>query len=185
MAQAEPTTNETLMRQIRVVLAGERFGVLAAASMGRLHTATIHFAETEDLELVCAIRPVSLKAQLTAGNPRVAFQVDNRGILMTSRERFTRIGFEGTLRAVPADHQDYDCYRRVFAAKLPVGERLLAHPDVGLYVLRPSVIRVAIGGAPAIDVPITFAEREQAATAAVERGCTERRGDAAGAAADA
>jgi hypothetical protein len=99
---------------------------------------------------------VTLKAQQAMVNPRVAFQVDNRGVLTESRERFTRIGFEGTLRHVPDDHPDYADYHRVFAAKLPVGERLLAHPDIALYVLRPSLIRLAVGAAPAEDVTITY-----------------------------
>jgi hypothetical protein len=145
-----------LERQMRDVLAGERFGVLATLHGGRLHTATIHFAETDELELVHAIRPVTLKARQALGNPRVAFQVDYRGVLTESRERFTRIGFEGTLRHVPDDHPDYADYHRVFAAKLPVGERLLAHPDIALYVLRPSLVRLAIGAAPAEDVTITY-----------------------------
>ena len=147
-------------QQVRETLAGEQFGVLATLAQGRLHTATIHFAETEDLELVHAIRPATLKAQLAAANPRVAFQVDNRGILMQSRERFLRISFEGTLRALEPDHPEYEAYRRTFTAKLPVGERILMHEDVTLYVLRPSVIRVAAGAAPAEDVTVTYLEEE-------------------------
>jgi hypothetical protein len=146
----------TLERQMRDVLAGEWFGVLATLHGGRLHTATIHFAETDELELVHAIRPVTLKAQQAMVNHRVAFQVDNRGVLKESRERFTRISFEGTLRLVPEEHPDYDDYHRVFAAKLPVGERLLAHPEIALYVLRPTVIRLAVGAAPAEDVTVTY-----------------------------
>ena len=148
--------DEALEQQMREVLAAQQFGVLATLYDGRLHTATIHFAETPELELVHAIRPVTLKARQVASNPRVAFQVDNRGILMESRERFTRIGFEGTMRAVPEDDPDYESFRRTFAAKLPVGERLLAHPEIALYVLRPSVIRLAIGAAPAEDITITY-----------------------------
>jgi nitroimidazol reductase NimA-like FMN-containing flavoprotein (pyridoxamine 5'-phosphate oxidase superfamily) len=146
----------TLERQMRGVLAGERFGVLATLQGGRLHTATIHFAETDELELVHAIRPATLKAQQAMVNPRVAFQVDNRGVLNESRERFTRVSFEGTLRLVPEDHPDYGDYHRTFAAKLPVGERLLAHPEIAMYVLRPSVVRLAIGAAPAEDVTVTY-----------------------------
>src|SRR5215212_10987424 len=145
-----------LERQMREVLAAEHFGVLVTLHGGRLHTSTIHFAETEEMELVHAIRPATLKAQLAAGNPRVAFQVDNRGVLMESRERFTRIGFEGRLRLVPQDDPDYETYADVFAAKLPVGRRLLAHPDIALYVLRPSLIRLATGAAPAEDVTVTY-----------------------------
>jgi hypothetical protein len=161
--------DDALERQVRDVLAGERFGVLATLFMGRLHTATIHFAETEALELVHAIRPVSLKAQLAAGNARVAFQVDNRAVLLESRERFTRIGFEGFLRAVGKDDPAYDEYRHVFAAKLPVGERLLANPEVGMYVLRPHVMRVAVGGEPPVDVAIGFPQHP-AAEAVTEDG---------------
>jgi len=145
-----------LERQMREVLAKEHFGVLATLYNGRLHTATIHFAETEELELVHAIRPVTLKAEQAAANPRAAFQVDNRGILMQSRERFTRIGFEGTLRPLPEDDPDYERCRRTFATKLPVGERLLTHPEIALYMFRPSLIRLAIGAAPAEDVTVTY-----------------------------
>ena len=153
-----------LERQMREVLAAERFGVLVTLHGGRLHTSTIHFAETEEMELVHAIRPATLKAQLAAGNPRVAFQVDNRGVLMESRERFTRIGFEGTLRLVPEDDPDYESYADVFAAKLPVGRRLLAHPDIALYVLRPALIRLAVGAAPAEDVTVTYEPDNDEAT---------------------
>ena len=145
----ERDMDRAVERQIREVLAGEQFGVLATIFAGRLHTATIHFAETPDLELVHAIQPTSLKAVLAAANPRVAFQVDNRGILLESRERFARISFEGALRAVPDNDPEYESFRHIFAAKLPVGRRLLARPEIGLYVLRPRLIRFAVGGAPA------------------------------------
>lgn len=150
--------DEVLERQMREVLAREQFGVLATLYDGRLHTSTIHFAETAELELVHAIQPASLKARLATGNPRVAFQVDNRGILMESRERFLRIGFEGSLRRVGEDDVDYAYFRRAFTDKLPVGERLLQYPEIGLYVLRPSVIRVAAGATPAEDVTISYEE---------------------------
>lgn len=148
--------DQAMEQQMRDVLAKERFGVLATLFSGRLHTATIHFAETDDLELVHAIRRDTLKAQQAAANSRVAFQVDNRGILMESRERFTRISFEGTLRQVSEVHPEYEDYRRTFADKLPVGDRLLAHPEIDLYVLRPSVIRLAIGAATAEDLSVTY-----------------------------
>ena len=153
-----------LERQMREVLAAERFGVLATFNGDRLHTATIHFAETEELELVHAIRPATLKARQVAADPRAAFQVDNRGVLLESRDRFTRVSFEGTLRPVPEDDPDYEDYRRTFAAKLPVGDRLLSHPEIALYVFRPSVIRLAVGAAPAEDVPVTY-EADEAAPA--------------------
>lgn len=160
--------DEALERQMREVLSGERFGVLATLFDGRLHTATIHFAETDSLELVHAIRPATLKARQAAANGRVAFQVDNRAVLMESRARFTRVGFEGVLRVVAADDPNYDDYRATFVAKLPVGSRLLADPEVELYVLRPTVIRLAIGAAPAEDVTVTY-EAEQAEEAEAAR----------------
>ena len=143
-------------QQMREVLAKERFGVLATLFSGRLHTATIHFAETDDLELVHAIRRGTLKAEQAAANPRVAFQIDNRGILMESRDRFTRISFEGTLHQVSELHPEYESYRRTFADKFPVGDRLLAHPEIDLFVLRPVVIRLAIGAATAEDITVTY-----------------------------
>ncbi len=152
--------DQTMEQQMRQVLAKEHFGVLATLFSGRLHTATIHFAETDDLELVHAIRPATLKAVQAAVNPRVAFQVDNRGTLMESRERFTRIRFEGTLRRVPQGDAEYEDYRHTFAGKLPVGDRLLSHPDMALYVLRPSVIRLAIGAAAAEDITVTYESGE-------------------------
>lgn len=155
--------DEAMEQQMRQVLAKEQFGVLATLFSGRLHTATIHFAETDDLELVHAIRPATLKAEQAAANPRVAFQVDNRGTLMESRERFTRVSFEGLLRRVSKGDAEYEEYRRTFAGKLPVGDRLLSHPDIALYVLRPSVIRLAIGAAAAEDVSVTYEIDEQTA----------------------
>jgi hypothetical protein len=157
-----------LEQQMREVLAREQFGVLATLADGRLHTATIHFAETDDLELIHAIQPVTLKAEQAATNPRVAFQVDNRGILMESRVRFTRIGFEGVLTAITDDDPDYGAYRRRFAEKLPVGERLLSHPSIALYVLRPSRIRLAIGAAPAEDITVTYEIEDADITPATE-----------------
>jgi nitroimidazol reductase NimA-like FMN-containing flavoprotein (pyridoxamine 5'-phosphate oxidase superfamily) len=148
--------DQAMEQQMRDVLAKERFGVLATLFSGRLHTATIHFAETDDLELVHAIRKDTLKAEQAAANPRVAFQVDNRGILMESRDRFTRISFEGTFHLVTEDDPEYAGYRRTFAQKLPVGDRLLTHPEIALYVLRPSVIRLAIGAATAEDITVTY-----------------------------
>ena len=150
----------TSERQMREVLAKEQFGVLATLNDGRLHTSTIHFAETEELELVHAIRPATLKAQQAAVNPRVSFQVDNRAILLESRERFTRIGFEGTLRLVREEDPDYLHFRRTFAAKLPVGDRLLSHPDIALYVLRPALIRLAVGASPPEDITVTYEDDE-------------------------
>lgn len=143
-------------QQMRDVLTKERFGVLATLFSGRLHTATIHFAETDDLELVHAIRTDTLKAEQVAANPRVAFQVDNRGILLESRERFTRISFEGAMYQVSQDDPAYEGYRRIFTDKLPVGDRLLAHPEIALYVLRPSLIRLAIGAASAEDISVSY-----------------------------
>jgi hypothetical protein len=146
--------DETLRQAVREVLAGERFGVLAVAANGRLHTATILFAETPDWELVHAIRPVTLKAQLSAVAPTVAFQVDNRAVTATDRSRFTRVSFEGELRHVPRDDPDWQRYQGVYAAKLPFGGRVLASPEVELYVLTPWTVRVALGGAPAEDFPV-------------------------------
>ncbi len=159
--------DSALERQMREVLAKEQFGVLATLYDGRLHTSTIHFAETDELELVHAIRPATLKARQAAANPRVSFQVDNRAILLESRERFTRIGFEGTLRLVPEDDLDYEHFRRTFAAKLPVGDRLLAHPEIALYALRPNLIRLAIGATPPEDITVTY-EDEAPPESAVE-----------------
>lgn len=149
-------------RQMREVLAKERFGVLATLFGGRLHTATIHFAETDDLELVHAIRRDTLKAEQAAANPRAAFQVDNRGILLESRDRFTRISFEGAIHQMSEDDPDYEGYRRTFTDKLPVGDRLLAHAEIALYVLRPSLIRLAIGAASAEDISVTYEIAETA-----------------------
>src|SRR5262245_21720482 len=103
--------DEAMGKQMREVLAKERFGVLATLFSGRRHRATIHFAETDDLELVHAIRRDTLKAEQATANPRVAFHVDNRGVLMESRDRFTRIGFEGTIYEVPEDDPGYEGYR--------------------------------------------------------------------------
>jgi hypothetical protein len=139
-------------RRIRDLLAGQQFGVLATAENGRLHTSTIHFAETPDLELVHAIHPASLKAELARTAPAVAFQVDNREVLLASRERFGRLSFEGTLRRIDADDPAAARYRAVFAAKLPVGARLLEHPTVALYVFTPDRLRYAFGGAAPAEV---------------------------------
>lgn len=169
---------------MREVLAKEQFGVLATLFSGRLHTATIHFAETEDLELVHAIRPATLKAEQAAANPRVAFQVDNRGTILESRDRFTRISFEGVLFRVSKEDPDYPEYRRAFAGKLPVGDRLLTYPEIALYVLRPSVIRLAIGGDAAEDIQVTY-EADERPVPDDDSGWRERRDDEASSSHDA
>lgn len=144
-----------LDRLMRETLASQQFGVLATIFSGRLHTATIHFAETPRLELAFAIRPATLKASHIEANPKAAFQVDNRDILPQSRERFTRIGFEGTVRKVEDGDPAYQTYRQTFADKLPVGARLLTEPDIALYVFTPVMVRIAAGGMVPEDVEIT------------------------------
>lgn len=145
---------EALEQLARRVLAGEQFGVLATAVGGHLHTATILFAETPEWELVHVIRPATLKAQMSAASPRVAFQVDNRGAVAADRTAFTRLSFEGTLRRVPRDHPDWQRYHDVFAAKFPFGATLLRSPEVDIYVLTPERVRIAVGAHPPVDIAI-------------------------------
>lgn len=147
-----------LERTVRTVLAQERFGVLATAADGRIHTATILFAETPEWELVYAIRPETLKAQLAYTSPEVAFQVDNRTVVDTDRTRFVRIGFEGVLRRVAREDPRWQEYCKVYTAKLPIGRALLEHPEIELHVLTPWTVRVAVGGQAAEDIPITVPE---------------------------
>lgn len=148
--------DDGLERQMRSVLASQQFGVLATLFGGRLHTATVHYAETPHLELVYAIKPASLKAQLMTGNPHAAFQVDNREDVPRSRQEFTRISIEGEVRAVPPDDPDHESFARAYREKLPVGAAILDSAEVTLYVLRPSLIRVAVGAAPAEDIAISY-----------------------------
>ena len=145
---------EALEQLARRVLAGEQFGVLATAVGGHLHTATILFAETQEWELVHVIRPATLKAQMSAASPRVAFQVDNRGAVAADRTAFTRLSFEGTLRRVPRDHPDWQRYHDVFAAKFPFGATLLRSPEVDIYVLTPERVRIAVCAHPPVDIAI-------------------------------
>lgn len=148
--------DEELERQMRGVLASQQFGVLATLYGGRLHTATVHYAETPQLALVYAIKPASLKAQLIAGNAHAAFQVDNRDAVPSSPERFIRISIEGDVRAVPPDDTSHESFARVYREKLPVGAAILESAEVALYVLRPNLIRVAVGAAPAEDIAISY-----------------------------
>jgi nitroimidazol reductase NimA-like FMN-containing flavoprotein (pyridoxamine 5'-phosphate oxidase superfamily) len=143
-----------LEQTVRAVLAQERFGVLATAADGRIHTATILFAETPEWELVHAIRPATLKAQLAYAAPEAAFQVDNRAVVDADRTRFVRVGFEGVLRRVPRDDPAWEKLHDVYTAKLPAGRVLLENPEVELHVLTPWTVRVAIGGHPAADMPV-------------------------------
>lgn len=161
--------DEGLERQMRGVLAAQQFGVLATLFGGRLHTATVHYAETPQLELVYAIKPASLKAQLVAGNPHAAFQVDNRDAVSSSREGFTRISIEGAVRAVPPDDPNHESFARAYREKLPVGAAILESPEVTLYVLRPSLIRIAVGAAPAEDIAIAYDDPSPPLPAGSER----------------
>ena len=160
-----------LEQALRELVAAEQFGVLATMAMGRLHTATILFAGAADWELVFAIRPATLKAQLAAGYPRVAFQVDNRAVTANDRRAFLRAGFEGTLRHVPRAEADWERYQACYAAKLPFGADLLAQPELELYVLTTSTLRLAGGGDAAEDVavpPPTLLRGEDAVVAESE-----------------
>jgi hypothetical protein len=149
-------------RTVREVLARERFGVLATAADGRMHTSTILFAETPDWELVCAIRPLTLKAQLAYASPDVAFQVDNREVVEKDRGGFVRISFEGVLHHIPREHPRWQYYHDVYAKKLPAGGPLLENPEIELHVLSPWTVRVALGGLPSEDIPITMPEEPAA-----------------------
>jgi hypothetical protein len=144
-----------LERTVRDVLAQEQFGVLATAADGRIHTSTILYAETPEWELIHAIRPATLKAQLAYASPDVAFQVDNRAVVGKDRGGFVRISFEGVLRQVPREHPRWQSYRDIYAKKLTAGGPLLENPEIELHVLTPWTVRVAIGGQAAEDIPIT------------------------------
>jgi hypothetical protein len=146
--------DEQLERAVRAVLAKERFGVLATAADGRIHTSTVLFAETPGWELVHAIRPVTLKAQLSYTSPDVAFQVDNRAVVDTDRTSFIRLSFEGVLRRIPRDHPAWRRYHDIYTTKVPAGWALLQNPEIDLHVLTPWTLRVAIGGRPAEDVAV-------------------------------
>ncbi len=154
MTAAPDLPVETLEQIARRVLASEQFGVLATAVQGHLHTATILFAETPDWELVHVIRPATLKAQMSAASPRVAFQVDNRATVAVDRTAFTRLSFEGTLRRVPRDDPDWQFYHDIVAGKFPFGATLLRSPEVDIYVLTPERVRIAVGGYPPVDIAI-------------------------------
>jgi nitroimidazol reductase NimA-like FMN-containing flavoprotein (pyridoxamine 5'-phosphate oxidase superfamily) len=145
-----PETEQTL----RALLKQERFGVLATAADGRIHTATILFAETPEWELVHAIRPATLKAQLAYAAPEVAFQVDNRAVVDADRTGFVRVSFEGVLRRIARDDPHWQKLHDLYTAKLPAGRALLENPEVELHVLTPWTVRVAIGGRTAEDMPL-------------------------------
>lgn len=152
-------------QQIRDLLAAELFGVLALHADGRLHSATIHFAHTDDLVIVCAFDPASLKGRLVAAGDRATLQVDNRALATRQPERFTRLSIEGTLAPLPAAHPDHDDLRRAYVEKLAAGAQILAAPAIALYALRPARIRIAVGGAPPEDLTITYDEQEAPAPA--------------------
>lgn len=146
--------DEDLEQRARDVLAEEQFGVLATAAAGRLHTATILFAASPDWELVFAIRPPTLKAQLAYIAPRVAFQVDNRRVTATDREAFVRIGFEGTLARLERGSEAWQHGHDLFAAKFTFGADLLAQPEIELHLLMPALMRVAVGAHAPTDIEI-------------------------------
>ena len=147
--------DEATERAVHETLTDERFGVLALAALGRLHTATVLFARTPAGELVYAIRPATLKAQLAAVAPTAAFHIDNRAIADTDRTRFTRIAIEGSMRLVSREDAAWGSYQRVYAEKLPFGEAILANNAVEMYVLTPRIMRVAVGGHSAEDITLS------------------------------
>src|SRR5581483_2287868 len=146
--------DDALERTVREVLARERFGVLATAARGRLHTSTILFAAGPELELVFAVRPATQKAHLASVSPSVAFQVDNRDDVAGDRAGFTRLSFQGSLHRSPHHNALWQHYHDVYAAKLPFGDTLFASPEIELYVLSPTLLRVAIGPRPPQDIPL-------------------------------
>lgn len=143
-------------QQIRALLADEVFGVLVLQGRERLHTATIHFAHTEDFEFVYAIDPVTLKGQLAVSGGQATFQVDNRALATRQPERFVRLSVEGSIGRVADEHPEQAEYRRVYQEKLAAGAQILASPTIALYVLRPMRMRIAVGGESAEDLAITF-----------------------------
>lgn len=160
--------DEDLAQMVRETLASERFGVLTTVADGRMHSATILFAEAPGWELVHAIRPVTLKAQLGAASPDVVFQVDNRGVTVSDRTRFIRLGFEGELRFVSRNSPTWGRYRDIYAAKLPFGAAILDSLEVELYVLTSHTLRVAAGARPAEDFSVPPPDAEEPAQDAVE-----------------
>ena len=144
--------------EVLSLLAGERWGVLATHAEGRLHTATVLFAVTPDIEFVFAIRPATLKAQLAYASPEVAFQVDNRAVTETDRTRFARAGFEGDLRRVERDDPAWSGYRDTYAARLPFGRELFDSPEVELHVLTTRTARFALGAGVAEDIAVPAPE---------------------------
>lgn len=153
---ALPTLDASTPATVRVlaVLTTEQFGVLATATAEQVHTATILFAVTDHWDVVFAIRPATLKAQMAAASPRVAFQVDNRGVVATDRQAFVRVEFLGKLRSVSAEDPRRPLYLEVFAGKFPFGAALLEEPEIALYALTPERLRMAIGAAPPEDVSV-------------------------------
>lgn len=143
--------DEAHAQVVREALAGEWFGVLVTLDGTRPHTSTVLFAESPDLTLLFTARQSSRKARLLAACPTAAFHVDTRGVVARSPQAFVRIGLSGAAHALPPGHPATAMYRRIYAQKLPPGRMLLAAPDVRLYVFEPETVRLAVGGAPALD----------------------------------
>ncbi len=150
----EPTPqplDEAHARVVRETLAGEWFGVLVTLDGMRPHTSTVLFAESPDLTLLFTARRGSRKARLLSACPTAAFHVDTRGTVAKSPQAFVRIAFRGTAHVLPPGHPGTAMYRRLYTQKLPPGRVLLTEPDILLYLFRPEMLRLAVGGAPALD----------------------------------
>lgn len=156
--------DEALNQTVNDMMARERFGVLATAARGRIHTSTILFAAGPERELVFAIRPATLKAHLASVSPRVAFQVDNRDDVPRDRNSFTRLSFEGTLHRIPRHNALWQHYHDIYAAKHPFGGILFASPEIELYVLTPALLRVAVGGRMPEEITVFTATQPEADT---------------------
>lgn len=147
--------NEDLRQRVQALLDSERFGVLATAAAGRIHTATILFASRPGFELVFAIRPVTLKANLAGLSARAAFHVDNRAVTEKDRTAFGRVSIGGILARIPRGDPAWPDLHEAYVTKLPFGVDILRSSEVDIYTLRPDLVRAAFGAEPAEDITVT------------------------------
>jgi nitroimidazol reductase NimA-like FMN-containing flavoprotein (pyridoxamine 5'-phosphate oxidase superfamily) len=138
-------TREEQLAAVREVLRGESFGVFAfAGAAGEPpYTSVMFFAETDDLRIVFATSPGSLKTTYARDGNGACAQFDTRGVGLDNFAKFARVTLQGRLEAVLSPEAAAEAHA-LYVKKLPFAKAFL-RPGVLTYRLHPSRVICARG----------------------------------------
>jgi len=130
---------EEELATIRRVCAGESFAVFAFAgdrAGDPPYSAVMFFAETDELRLIFATSPGSMKGRFLHAGNGVCAQIDTRGVGLEKMSQFARVTVQGRLRiAAGAEREEL---LAVYLAKLPNAKVFVDRPGIEVYALDPS-----------------------------------------------